>query len=95
MRVPLLPGARVFGEIELRRLSGVILVPERAVLRAADVQVVVLARDGKALVVQVQVLGRHAGLAAIAGSVHEHDSVIVDGGYNLPDGASVVERSAR
>ncbi len=91
----LLPGARVFGEMELRRLTGVILVPEHAVLRAADLQVVVLVRAGKAVVVPIQLLGRHAGLAAIAGLVHEHDSVIVDGGYNLPDGAGVVERSER
>ncbi len=91
----LLPGARLLGEIELRRLSGVILVPENAVLRAADLQVVVLAREGKAVVVPIQLLGRHAGLAAIAGPVREHDSVIVDGGYNLPDGAGVIEREKR
>ena len=91
----LLPGLRVFAEIELRRLPVSVLVPERAVLRAADVQVVVLARGKVAQRVPVKLLGRHGGLAAIEGEVHAGDHVILEGGYNLPDGAGIVERSER
>lgn len=88
-----LSGLRVLGEIELGRTAQAILVPERAVLRAADTQVVVLARDGRAVNVEVKLLGRHAGQAAVEGKVHEHDRVIVDGGYNLPEGAGIVLRN--
>ncbi len=91
----LLPGLRVFAEIELRRLPSAVLVPERAVLRADDKQVIVVAREGHAVRVPIKVLGRHAGLAAIEGEVHAGDHVIIDGGYNLPDGAGIVERSDR
>ena len=91
----LLPGLRVFGEIELRRLPDAVLVPERAVLRADDAQVVVVARANRAVRVPVTVLGRHAGQAAIEGDIHAGDRVIEDGGYNLPDGAGIVERAER
>ena len=84
-------GAQVRGEIELRRIAGAVLVPEQAVLRADDQQVVVIATGGFAHGGAVEVLGRHAGLAAVRGAVHAGDHVIVDGGYNLPDGARIVE----
>ncbi len=84
------PGMAVRGELELRRLNESILVPERAVLRAGDVQVVVLADGDRARRVPVTVTGRHAGLAAVVGDVHVGDRVIVEGGYNLPDGAHIV-----
>ena len=91
----LLMGLRVMGEIELRRTPTGILVPEQAVLRRLDAQVVLVVRDGKATNVPVRVLGRHGGLAAIEGDVHEHEQVIVEGGYNLPEGAGVVLRSGQ
>jgi multidrug efflux pump subunit AcrA (membrane-fusion protein) len=83
------PGLGVRGEIEVRTLHDALLVPEVAVLRASDAQVVVLADAGRARVVPVTVLGRHAGLAAVEGSVRAGQRVIVSGGYNLPDGAHV------
>lgn len=88
------PGLSVLGELELRRLNGVVLVPERAIVRAHDTQVVVLATPAStARIVPVKVLGRHDGLAAIEGDVHAGERVIIDGGYNLPDGAHVLEQS--
>ena len=92
---PTPPGFCVRGELELQRLVDVVLVPERAVLRAHDAQVVVVATaDGKAKVESVKLLGRHAGLAAIEGEVRAGDRVIVEGGYNLPDGAHIVDAAA-
>jgi len=91
----LLPGLRAFAEIEVTRLADAVLVPERAVLRAEDAQVVVVARENHAVRVGVKVLGRHGGLAAIEGEVQAGERVIIDGGYNLPDGAGIVERGGR
>ncbi len=89
------PGLNVRGELELQRLKNVMLVPERAVMRAHDAQGVVLATaEGTARVANVKLLGRHAGLAGIEGDVHPGDRVIVDGGYNLPDGAHIVDAGA-
>jgi multidrug efflux pump subunit AcrA (membrane-fusion protein) len=85
------PGLVVRGEIEIERLHDIVLVPERAVIRSADHQAVVVAgADGVAHIVAVEVLGRHAGTAGIAGAVNALDRVVVEGGYNLPDGARVL-----
>jgi multidrug efflux pump subunit AcrA (membrane-fusion protein) len=86
-------GASLRGEIELSRLDAVVLVPDAAVVRTGDRQTVVVAVGGRAKSVPVVVLGRHAGMAAIRGDVKAGDHVVVDGGYNLPDGAGIVEPS--
>ena len=75
-------------------LHDVVLVPESAVVRTHDAQVVVLADAGHARVVPVSVQGRHGGLAAVAGEVREGQRVIVSGGYNLPDGAGITATEA-
>lgn len=78
-------------EIEVERLPHVILVPEVAVVRRADQQVVVvIGAEDRARVAEVKVLGHHAGRSAIAGEVHAGDRVATAGAYNLPDGAHVV-----
>lgn len=87
------PGSAVFGQIELRRLHQSVLVPEAAIVRSSDREVVLLAVDSRARSVAVEVLGRHGGLVAVAGEVRAGDHVIVAGAYNLPDGARVLERS--
>jgi RND family efflux transporter MFP subunit len=90
------PGVMVRGEVELHRLENVLLVPERAIVRSKDKQTVVLANaDGAARIVAVKVLGRHAGLAAVEGELHPGDRVILDGAYNLPDGAHVVDAATQ
>jgi RND family efflux transporter MFP subunit len=88
------PGLAVRGELELLRLHDAVLVPDAAVLRAHDAQVVVLAVGDRARTVPVTVAGRHGGLVAVQGDVHAGDRVLIDGGYNLPDGARIVASSA-
>ena len=88
------PGLAVSGELQLRVLHDAVLVPEAAVLRAHDAQVVVLADAGHARVVPVAVQARHGGLAAVSGEVHDGQRVIVSGGYNLPDGAGITVTDA-
>lgn len=86
------PGLCVRGELEVQRLTQVALVPESALIRAHESEIVVLATpEGRARIAKVKLLGRHAGLAAIEGAVRAGERVIVDGGYNLPDGARIVE----
>ena len=84
-----LPGEVVRGEIEVRHLEAAVLVPTRALVRAAHGVSLVLAIDGLARVVPVEVVGRHEGVTAVSGAVKVGDSVIVEGGYNLPEGARV------
>ncbi|MDZ4774920.1 MAG: efflux RND transporter periplasmic adaptor subunit [Planctomycetota bacterium] len=88
---PALVGLHVLGEIEVQRIENALLVPETAILRSGDRQTVVIAEVGIAKVVPVEILGRHAGRVAIRGAVVAGAHVIVDGGYNLPDGAGIVE----
>jgi RND family efflux transporter MFP subunit len=93
---PSSPGLTVRGELELRRLENVLLVPERAVVRSNDRQTVVLATaEGAAKIVPVKVLGHHGDQAAVEGEIHSGDKVIVEGAYNLPDGAHVVDAGAQ
>jgi multidrug efflux system membrane fusion protein len=86
-----LVGLTVLGEIEVGRTESAILVPEEAVLRSGDRQTVVIAEGGIAKVVPVDLLGRHGGRAAIRGAVPVGAHVVVGGGYNIPDGAGIVE----
>jgi multidrug efflux pump subunit AcrA (membrane-fusion protein) len=89
------PGLIVRGEIETGRLKGVVLVPTRGVVRSEDRQVVVLAgADHAARIVPVKVLGAYGELSGVEGDVKAGDHVIVEGGYNLPAGAHVVETAA-
>jgi membrane fusion protein (multidrug efflux system) len=92
LRLP--PGLVVRGEIERGRLAAALLVPDRAVLRSGDrLAVVVAGADGAAHVRTVVVRGSHGGLTAVEGELAATDRVIVAGGYNLPDGAHVVEQA--
>ncbi len=86
-----LPGEIVRGEIVLENLADVLLVPQAALVRAQGQSAVVLVgEDGIAHVVTVELLARHAQLAAVRGELHAGDSVIVEGAYNLPEGARTV-----
>ncbi|MEZ6015045.1 MAG: HlyD family efflux transporter periplasmic adaptor subunit [Planctomycetota bacterium] len=78
----------VRGELEVGRFDDAVLVPERAIVRADDARIVVIAGDdGLAHVQPIELLGVHAGRAAIVGDIPPGARVIVDGQYNLPDGA--------
>jgi RND family efflux transporter MFP subunit len=93
--IALRPGVLMRVEIQVDELHDVTLVPEAAVVRAADKEVVALVDDGDlARITEVHVLGRHGDLAAIAGQVKANQRVITAGGYNLPDGAHVVPHAS-
>lgn len=87
------PGEVLAGEIELEALDGALLVPEAALVDG-DEKTIVLAVDGEHVAhrVEVEVLARHRGRAAVAGALEAGARVIVDGAYALPDGAHVVEK---
>ncbi len=90
---PLRPGLVVRGELESGRIADALLVPEAAILRAEDEQVVVTIQDGHSHRVPVKILGRARGRIAIDGEIAPGTLVIVDGGYNLPDDTAVVAES--
>lgn len=88
-------GLSVRGELETGQLEDVVLVPEGAVLRSGDARVVVLAGDdGRAHVIPVELLGAFEGRAAVSGALDAGARVVVEGGYNLPDGARLVVKDA-
>jgi membrane fusion protein, multidrug efflux system len=89
------PGLIVRGKIEMKRLTGVLLVPDRALVRKEDHQVIVtVGADQLAKIVAVNVMGEDGGLIAVEGEIEQGNRVIVEGGYNLPDGAKVHEQKA-
>jgi multidrug efflux pump subunit AcrA (membrane-fusion protein) len=90
------PGLVVRGEIVTRTIAGAVLVPSRAVVRAEDKPCVMLVgAGGVAKRVEVEVLGRHGDVAAVKGEVKDGDAVVVEGAYNLPDGAKTHEGEAK
>lgn len=91
------PGRAVRGQLEVQRLTTALLVPLPALVRVDDKPAVVVAGgDGVGHVVPVRVRVRSAdrGVAAVEGKLTAGDQVIVEGAYNLPDGAHVVPRPA-
>ncbi len=87
------PGGFVRGEIEIGRIESATLVPEAAIVAEdGEERVVTWVGEGVARPCAVEVLGRHAGLAAVRGAVKPGDRVVVDGAYNLPDGARLTEQ---
>jgi len=85
------PGLIVRGEIEIDRKKGAVLVPASAIVRSADHQVVAVVADDVAKIVPVEVLGRHGDVVAVQGAVKAGDRVVIEGAYNLPEGARVAE----
>jgi multidrug efflux pump subunit AcrA (membrane-fusion protein) len=71
----------------------VVLVPASAVVRADDKTcVMAVGAGGVAKRVEVELLGRHGDVAAVKGEVKAGEQVVVEGGYNLPDGAMTTEK---
>jgi len=90
------PGLVVRGGIVTKVIEGAIIVPAAAVVRSDDEPTVaVVGSDGIAKRVAVEVLGRHGDDVAVSGGVKDGDAVIVEGGYNLPDGARTRERESK
>ena len=89
---PLLTGAYVYGEVETELLHDAIVVPAAAVMRIeGEDHVVVRGEDGKSAKVEVEIRGRRGDLVAIEGKVAAGARVVVEGGYNLPDGTLLTE----
>lgn len=85
------PGLALRGEIVLEDLEGALLVPETALVRTQDKSSLVrVGSDGRAQRILVEVLARHAGLAAVKGELAAGDTVVLEGAYNLPEGARTV-----
>lgn len=89
--VPEMPiGLIVNGEIVVERISDATVVPEKAIVRSDGETIVVVVDGGhRARRVPVEVIARSAGRAAIRAAAAVDGDVIVDGAYNLPDGAHV------
>lgn len=88
----LLPGAHVHGEVETEQLLDVVIVPAAAVLRIdSEDHCICCQQDGTSRKVVVEILGRRGDSVAIKGDVTAAVRVVVDGGYNLPDGTKLLE----
>jgi hypothetical protein len=92
---PLLPGALARGEVEIQQLADVAIVPATAVLRNGDQShVFVRLAEGAGRRVPVKVLGRRGDRVAVDGEFPAGARAVIAGGYNVPDGAQLVEAPA-
>jgi RND family efflux transporter MFP subunit len=96
------PGGRLaLGEsirvsITVSEGKDVLQVPAAAVLDLGEGPVLNVVRDGKAVVLHPEVGTPHDGWVAVAGTdLKEGEPVIVEGGYNLPEGTPVKPTVAR
>ncbi|MEZ6003517.1 MAG: efflux RND transporter periplasmic adaptor subunit [Planctomycetota bacterium] len=89
------PGQFLEGELEYGRTPQAVLIPSDALIRADEAQVVVVV-DAQDIshTVPVKVLARHSGSIAVEGDLAVGARVVVQGGYNLPDGTHVVIEAA-
>ena len=70
--------------------KGVLQVPAEAVLDLGEGPVLNVVRDGKTVVLHPEVKTPHGGWIEVAGTdLKEGEPVIVEGGYNLPEGTPV------
>ena len=70
--------------------KGVLQVPADAILDMGEGPILTYVRDGKTVVLHPQPKTPHGGSIEVAGTdLKEGEPVIVDGGYNLPEGTLV------
>ncbi len=70
--------------------SGVLEVPSQAILDLGEGPILSVVRDGKAVVLHPEAGTPHDGWVAVTGTdLKEGEPVIVEGGYNLPEGTAV------
>jgi HlyD family secretion protein len=70
--------------------KGVLQVPANAIIDLGEGLILNVVRDGKAVVLHPQQKTPHGGSVEVAGTdLKEGELVIVDGGYNLPEGTPV------
>ena len=75
--------------------SGVLEVPSQAILDLGEGPILSVVRDGKAVVLHPEAGTPHDGWVAVTGTdLKEGEPVIVEGGYNLPEGTAVKPEEA-
>ena len=75
--------------------NGVLQVPAVAILDLGEGPVLNVVRDGKSVVLHPEVGTPHGGWVAVSGTdLKEGEPVIVEGGYNLPEGTAVKTEEA-
>ncbi len=82
--------------ITVAEQKGVLEVPSASILDLGEGPVLTVVRDGKTALLHPQVGASHGGWAAISGTdLKEGEPVVVDGGYNLPEGTPVKAASEK
>ena len=80
-------GQSIRVSITVDERSETLQVPAVAILDLGEGPVLNVVRDGKSVVIHPEVGASHGGWAAVSGTdLKEGESVIVEGGYNLPEG---------
>ena len=75
--------------------AGVLQVPSAAILDLGEGPVLSVVRDGKTVVLHPELRTSQGGWVAISGTdLKEGEPVIVEGGYNLPEGTPVKTEEA-
>ena len=100
MRVPnaqrvLRPGAFARGTITLAVRSGVLQIPEQAVLVTAGNPVLFVVQNDRAIRREVALGARQGGLIEITSGLAAGDVVIVDGQLGLTDNQLVAPRASQ
>ena len=76
--------------ITVAEQKGVLEVPSVSILDLGEGPVLTVVRDGKTALLHPELGASHAGWVAISGTdLKEGEPVIVEGGYNLPEGTPV------
>ena len=77
--------------------AGVLQVPSAAILDQGEGPVLTVVRDGKTVALHPELGTAQGGWVAVSGTdLKEGEPVIVEGGYNLPEGTAVkTEEAAR
>jgi membrane fusion protein, multidrug efflux system len=92
----LLPGAGATARVNLGQKSGVLVVPDSALVLVGDVMsVFVVGNDSVAHARSVTVGIRQNGRAEVSGELHPGDRVATTGAYGLSDGMRVVPTTSQ
>ena len=81
--------------ITVAEQKGVLEVPSASIIDLGEGPVLTVVRDGKTALLHPEVGSSHGGWVAITGTdLKEGEPVVVEGGYNLPEGTPVEAASA-
>ncbi len=89
------PGMFARGSITTGVRTGVLQIPDRAVLLTAGKRIVFVVKDGQAVRREVSIGEQQGGVAEIVQGLEEGDQVIVEGQEGLTDNQSVTPRPAQ